>query len=129
MSDTVYKDLIGALAMRGGAAPAFECPEVYELLEELYTPEEAKLACQMPVGAVSTADLVSSTGRDLEEVERLIDSMCNKGLAIGRPRGCEPATNGSVFVVIPEQPTGQAVIADPATIKHAAVAVLRQTRL
>jgi Pyruvate/2-oxoacid:ferredoxin oxidoreductase delta subunit len=87
MSDNVYKDLIGALAMRGGAAPAFECPELYELLEELYTPEEAKLACQMPVGAVSTADLASSTGRDLEEVERLIDSMCNKGLAIGRPRG------------------------------------------
>ena len=87
MSDTVYKDLITALGMRGGAAPTLECPEMYALLEELFTPEEAGLAGQMPMGAVSTADLASSTGRDAAEVERLIDGMCNKGLVIGRPRG------------------------------------------
>ena len=87
MSDTVYKDLITSLGMRGGAAPTLECPEMYALLEELFTPEEAGLAGQMPMGAVSTADIASSTGRDVAEVERLIDSMCNKGLVIGRPRG------------------------------------------
>ena len=87
MSDTVYKDLITSLGMRGRAAPTLECPEMYALLEELFTPEEAGLAGQMPMGAVSTADIASSTGRDVAEVERLIDSMCNKGLVIGRPRG------------------------------------------
>jgi len=86
MSGAVYKDLIGALALRGGAAPALECPELYSLLEELFTPEEARLACQMPMGAVSAADLASSAGRDVAEVDRLIDGMCNKGLLIGRPR-------------------------------------------
>jgi NAD-dependent dihydropyrimidine dehydrogenase PreA subunit len=86
MSDNVFKELIGALGMRGGAAPAIECPELYSLLEELFTPEEAGLACQMPMGAVSVADLASSTGREVEEVDRLIDGMCNKGLVIGRPR-------------------------------------------
>ena len=87
MSNTTYKELIGALAMKGGAVPALECPELYALLEELFTPEEAKLACQMPVDAISAVDLVSSTGRSLEEVERLLDAMCNKGLAICRERG------------------------------------------
>jgi electron transport complex protein RnfB len=87
MSDDVYKGLIGALAMRGGAAPALDCPELHALLKELFDPEEADLASQMPVNAVSTADLASSTGRDPVEVERLIDGMCNKGLVIGRPRG------------------------------------------
>ncbi len=87
MSDAVYKELIGALGMRGGAAPTLDCPEMYALLEELFTPEEARLACQMPMGAVSTADIASSTGREVGEVDRLIDGMCNKGLVIGRPRG------------------------------------------
>jgi len=41
----------------------------------------------MPVNAISVADLASSTGRRLEEVERLLDAMCNKGLAICRERG------------------------------------------
>jgi len=87
MSDNVYRDLVGALATRGGAIPALDCPQLYALLEELFDPEEAKIASQMPMNTVSIAELASSTGREPREVDRLIDGMCNKGLVIGRPRG------------------------------------------
>ena len=40
----------------------------------------------MPVGAVSAEALAEQTGRDLGEVQRLLDAMCDKGLVISRPR-------------------------------------------
>ena len=99
MNETTYKELIGALAMRGGAVPIIESPELYALVEDLFTSEEAALVCQMPVDAISVADLASATGRDLGEVERLLDGMCNKGLAICRERG--GVDHYSLFQIMP----------------------------
>jgi NAD-dependent dihydropyrimidine dehydrogenase PreA subunit len=99
MSETVYKALIGAMAMRGGAAPAIDCPELNVLLEELFTPEEAALVCQMPVDPISASALASETGRDLAEVEALLDGMCNKGLVISRER--EGVNHYSVLQMMP----------------------------
>ena len=44
MHEPVYDKLIEALNMRGGAVPAIKCPELYALLRELFTPEQAALA-------------------------------------------------------------------------------------
>jgi ferredoxin len=87
MSQQTYETLIEALGKRGGAAPAIKCPELYTLLEELFTPEEAALACEMPMEPVSAADLARDTGRDPSAVERLLDGMADKGLLITRDRG------------------------------------------
>lgn len=99
MKDTTYKELIGALGRRGGAVPAIDCPEFSALLEELFTPEEAALVCQMPGDPISEADLASATGRDLAKVEELLDGMCNKGLVIYRAR--EGLNHYSVLQMVP----------------------------
>jgi len=99
MHQEVYRKLIGALAVRGGAAPALECPELYALLEELFTPEEAELACLMPAAAVSAGDLAVQTGRRPEDVERLLDSMCSKGLVISREK--DGAEHYSILQIMP----------------------------
>ncbi|MEE8471185.1 MAG: 4Fe-4S binding protein [Dehalococcoidia bacterium] len=87
MSEPIYDSLIEALGRRGGAVPAIKCPELYSLVEELFTPEEAELASQMPANPISVADLAAETGRDPGEVGRLMDGMANKGLVISRERG------------------------------------------
>ncbi len=86
MSQQTYERLVETLGKRGGAAPAIKCPELYELLNELFTPEEAALASQMPMQPISAADLATETGRDRVEVEQLLDVMANKGLIISRDR-------------------------------------------
>ena len=87
MHEPVYEKLTEALNMRGGAAPAVKCPEFYALLRELFTPEEAELACQMPMKPMSAADLAAEIGRDPGEVERLLEGMANKGLVFALERG------------------------------------------
>ena len=99
MPEKIYRSLIEALAMRGGAAPALECPELYDLLEELFTPEEAELACQMPVEPVSAEALSSLTDREMKQVDRLLDAMCNKGLVISRPR--DNVEHYSILQIVP----------------------------
>ena len=80
MHEPVYEKLTEALAMRGGAAPAVKCPEFYALVKELFTPEEAALASQMPIHPIPAADLAAGIGRDPGEVERLLEGMADKGL-------------------------------------------------
>ncbi len=87
MREPVYERLIEALSMRGGATPAIKCPELYALLEELFTPEEAALASQMPINPIPAADLAAEIGRDPGEVERMLEGMANKGLVLSRERG------------------------------------------
>lgn len=87
MLEPVYEKLLEALRMRGGALPAIKCPELYALLGELFTLEEAEFASQMPMNPMPAADLAAEMGRDLGEVEPLLEGMANKGLVISRERG------------------------------------------
>lgn len=55
---------------------------LFAILKELYTPEEAEVAVRMPYGLSTLAKIQSLTTRDPAEVERLIDSLCEKGLVM-----------------------------------------------
>ena len=87
MHEQAYEKLTEALSMRGGAIPAIKCPELYALLRELFTPEEAALASQMPMNPIPAIDLAAEIGRDPGEVERILEGMANKGLVLSRGRG------------------------------------------
>jgi ferredoxin len=86
MHEPVYEKLTDALNMRGGL-PSIKCPEFYAILEELFTPEEGAIACQVPMNAVSAADLAAEIGRDPGEVERLLEGMADKGLVYAIEHG------------------------------------------
>jgi len=63
MHEPVYESLTDALSMRGGGIPVIKCPELYALLRELFTPDEAALASQMPMNPISAAELATEIGR------------------------------------------------------------------
>ncbi|MCL0074144.1 4Fe-4S binding protein, partial [Dehalococcoidia bacterium] len=88
MAEAIYEKLAETLTLRGGAMPALKCPEFFELVQELFTTEEADLAAKMPLNPTTAETLAREidTG-DPKEVERILESMANKGLVIARERG------------------------------------------
>lgn len=55
---------------------------LYEILTELYTPQEAELVVRMPYGLSTAKRLVSVTGYDEAPLQHLLDGLCSKGLVM-----------------------------------------------
>ena len=81
MTAPVYEKLTETLSLKAGPLPAFKCPEFYAVLEELFTPEEAELAAKMPLSPIVAETFARETaGGDPKDVERLLETMADKGL-------------------------------------------------
>jgi Pyruvate/2-oxoacid:ferredoxin oxidoreductase delta subunit len=80
MTQEVYKKLIENLAKRG--IGVMEIPEFYDILRELFTPEEAVVASTQPPGdqnRVTAGDIAKMMGWTEDEVSPILESMINKG--------------------------------------------------
>ncbi|HEU65887.1 MAG TPA: 4Fe-4S dicluster domain-containing protein [Chloroflexi bacterium] len=81
MAERVYEELADALSLRGGTLPVLKGRELFALLEELFTPEEAELAAGMPIIGPVTAERFARevAGRDTEKVKNVLEAMADKG--------------------------------------------------
>jgi ferredoxin len=86
MDKSLLKELCDNLNVRGGSLPALHIPEMFELLEELFTEEEAKVACEMPPTATSLQDLSEGLSRPTEDIYPLLESMADKGVVATRKK-------------------------------------------
>ncbi len=68
MSDQVYKDMVGIMSQRGMAFGGMDIPEFYDVVEELFTPEEAAINNAMPKKTFTAADLAMGDG-DSPQIE------------------------------------------------------------
>jgi len=80
MTEPFYEKLVDALNSRGGIMPAIKCKELFALLEELFTPEEAELATKLPPSPIPAETFAREIAGDPKEVESLLETMANKGL-------------------------------------------------
>jgi len=78
----VYRQLLEVMKKRGGGYPGMDIPEFFELVEELFTPEEAEVNNAMPKTPFTAKDLAKQMGRDVAEIEPVLESMANKGLCM-----------------------------------------------
>ncbi|MBN1613874.1 MAG: 4Fe-4S binding protein [Deltaproteobacteria bacterium] len=76
----IYEDLRKAIKRAGGALPAIGIDELYALLKELFTPEEAALLISMPNALITAKDHAATLGRAPDEIEAMMEAMTNKGL-------------------------------------------------
>ena len=60
MADEVYKKLAGALNSLSSREPVILCDEWYSLAGELFTVEEASIACGMPMKPVTVEELAGN---------------------------------------------------------------------
>ena len=63
MPDEVYKLLCETMAKRGGAFPGMDIPEFYELVAELFTPEEAEVFNTLPRGLNPVGPIAAAPSR------------------------------------------------------------------
>jgi NAD-dependent dihydropyrimidine dehydrogenase PreA subunit len=95
----VYDQLIDSLNLRGGSVPAIRCDELYALLEEIFTEEEAEMFTRMPLAASSPEQIAEGVGKSAEATLAILEGMADKGLITTRDReGCR------VYLTIPLVP-------------------------
>jgi len=80
MTETVYKELLEVMKKRGGRWSGMDIPEFYDMVEELFTPEEAEVNNAFPRGPLTAKDLAIKMDRDETETEEILEAMANKGL-------------------------------------------------
>ena len=61
-----------------------ECPELYQLLQELFTPQEAELAAKLPFKPTALTRLAEMLGTQAEELEPKLERLTEKGLLYQR---------------------------------------------
>jgi electron transport complex protein RnfB len=81
MTTKVYNRLAQALNTRSTAYPSIPCEEFYVLAAELFTPEQAEIAANMPVEPVSAEKLAATMKvPDVVALGRKLDEMADRGL-------------------------------------------------
>ncbi len=84
MDESLLNKLCDSLNSRGGSIPAYPVPEMFTLLEALFTEEEVEVACQMPPTATSLEETADILSRPVEDILPLLESMADKGLVATR---------------------------------------------
>lgn len=79
--------LIDALLLRGGAILPQRVQATYDLLDELFAPEEAELACTMPVELATAEKIAAGAGKDVDRATAILESMADKGLVFAIEKG------------------------------------------
>jgi len=84
MGHMVGKDLYRKLGRKidGLVARAPWNESLYDILKELYTPEEAEVAVKMPYGLASLAQVARVTGFESDRLRKILDGLCAKGLVM-----------------------------------------------
>ena len=80
MAEEVYRQMCEILAKRGGLYPGMDIPEFYELVQELFTPEEAAVYNAIPKGFNPVGPIAGALGKSEEEVASILEAMADKGL-------------------------------------------------
>lgn len=81
MADVIYDKLAAALNARSTAVPALPCKEYYDLVEFLFTPEEAAIFCAMPIEYTKADEVATNMGmKDVKKLAAQLDIMGDKGL-------------------------------------------------
>ena len=81
MTQEVYNKLAEALNARNMTYPSVPCDEFYVLAEEIFTPEQAEIASNMPVDPVSAEELVAEMkASDVAGLSKQLDEMADRGL-------------------------------------------------
>ena len=80
MVDDVYKKMLGVMKNRGGSRAGMDIPEFYEMVAELFAPEEAEVNNSLPRKPATAGDIAGEMARDEDQITRILESMADKGL-------------------------------------------------
>ena len=82
MEDQVYRELSQKLAKQGGRPAAMDIPEFYNLIKEVFSPEEATVFNAIPEDYHPTNTIAANAGKSEQEISLILESMADKGLIL-----------------------------------------------
>jgi len=80
MASDVYKEMLEVMKERGGKYGGLDIPEFFEVVEELFTPQEAEVNNAMPRQPFTASDIANLMHRDEGEITAILETMADKGL-------------------------------------------------
>jgi Pyruvate/2-oxoacid:ferredoxin oxidoreductase delta subunit len=80
VGEEIYRQLCAAMSKRGTIYPAMDIPEFYDIAKELFTPEEAAVACSLHSKPSTAAMVAKEMGRPEEEIGPILETMANKAV-------------------------------------------------
>ena len=81
MTDGVYRELVDALNERPHTMTAVPCEEFYAFVRELFTPEQAAIACGMPIEPSTLDELATMMPHvDVNTLREQLEKMAKGGV-------------------------------------------------
>ena len=80
MGDEAYQKLCAAMSQRGGRYPGRDIQEFYDLVKELFTPDEAAVAAVLPAKPSTLSLIAKELGQEEKKLETILEAMADKGL-------------------------------------------------
>ena len=82
MAQEVYKQLMEVMKNRRGPYAGMDIPEFYEMVEALFTTDEAEVNNALPKKPSTADDIAKEMGREKGEITTILESMADKGLCL-----------------------------------------------
>jgi len=80
MEPSVYEELLTVMKSRRGPYAGLDIPEFFNLVKELFTPEEAEVNNILSKKPETLEQIAGTAGRDPKELQPVLESMADKGL-------------------------------------------------
>ncbi|MGD0854517.1 MAG: 4Fe-4S dicluster-binding protein [Dehalococcoidia bacterium] len=88
LNQAILEQLTDAIASRGGATPAVKFPQFYDVLNELFTSEEAEIAVKLPLEGITANQIAQLTGtKETGKLVQTLEAMADKGLLLADKLG------------------------------------------
>lgn len=107
MSQKVYRELLDVMKKRGGGYAGKDIPEFFNMVEELFTPEQAEVNNILPAKPSTAHEIADIVGRGAIETEKILENMANNGLCLDhekdgviyfRPQPFMPGILENIFI-------------------------------
>jgi len=87
MEEQVYQELCQKLAKQGGRPIAMDIPEFYNIIKELFSPEEAAVFNAIPKDYHPASTIAANLSRSEQEISLILEGMADKGLVLAGDMG------------------------------------------
>jgi len=98
MEPKVYEELLKVMQSRRGPYAGLNIPEFFDLVMELFTPEEAEINNLLSKKPETLSHIAQKTQRDPKELESILEAMADKGLCATFEKGGERVYQGLPFM-------------------------------
>jgi len=98
MTEAAYRELLAVMQKRGGSYAGLDIPEFFNMVEELFTPQQAEMNNALPQKPATAARIAELVAKSEAETEEILESMADSGLCSAHRRDGTVYYGGAIFM-------------------------------